>query len=208
MENQDSSVNTEATTVDEINIGPIGNTQSKEKSSIPESERPSLVNLRNLGYNILKSLEDKTRMSSPDCEKSVDILDKAGIISNLNPRVTSQSSEISPSIGTFALSLPLIQMLGIEGPVSQQDKSPSKLLVYLTCKHIIHYNCIDNPRKLCPICPSTDMEIDDLETPTEQSSSTAQKKCSSEFASEKDSNKKAKQTRKQIDRDESPTLKF
>src|ERR1043165_2137164 len=32
----------------------------REKSSISESERPSLVNLRNLGYNILKSLEDKT----------------------------------------------------------------------------------------------------------------------------------------------------
>ncbi|CAB4382798.1 unnamed protein product [Rhizophagus irregularis] len=60
MENQDSSVNTKATTVDEINIGPIGNTQSREKSSIPESERSSLVNLRNLGYNILKSLKDKT----------------------------------------------------------------------------------------------------------------------------------------------------
>ena len=32
----------------------------REKSSISESERPSLVNLKNLGYNILKSLEDKT----------------------------------------------------------------------------------------------------------------------------------------------------
>ncbi|CAB4381312.1 unnamed protein product [Rhizophagus irregularis] len=287
MENQDSSVNTEATTVDEINIGPIGNTQSREKSSIPESERPSLVNLRNLGYNILKSLEDKTvrdidfpelgscsecgndilmsplkafsyltcghifhrlciekklflgtpsACPAPDCGKSVDILDKAGIISNPDPRVTSQSSGISPSMGTFTLSSPPIRMLGIEGPVTQQDKStlrcakcsedlssslpplgflriapqpqgPSKPLVYLTCKHIVHYNCIDNPRKLCPICASADMEIDDLETPTEQSSSTAQKKRSSEFASEKDSNKKAKQTRKQIDRNDSPTLK-
>ncbi|CAB4494024.1 unnamed protein product [Rhizophagus irregularis] len=60
MENQESSVNTEATTVDEINIGPIGNTQSREKSSISESERPSLVNLKNLEYNILKSLDDET----------------------------------------------------------------------------------------------------------------------------------------------------
>ncbi|UZO02220.1 uncharacterized protein OCT59_020710 [Rhizophagus irregularis] len=45
----------------------------------------------------------------------------------------------------------------------------------------------------------------DVEVLTEES--TNQKKRSSEFASEKDSNKKAKQTRKQIDRDESPTLK-
>ncbi|GES96968.1 hypothetical protein GLOIN_2v1734374 [Rhizophagus clarus] len=174
MENQESSVNMEANTVDEINIGPIGNTQSREKSSIPESERPSLVNLRNLGYNILKSLEDKTvrdidfpelgscsecgndilmfplkafsylscghifhrlcienrlflgtpsACPAPDCGKSVDILDETGIISNPDPRVTSQSSGISPSMGTFALSSPPIRMLGIEGPVTQQDKS-------------------------------------------------------------------------------------
>src|SRR5436305_1769115 len=73
---------------------------------------------------------------------------------------------------------------------------PPKPLVYLTCKHIIHYNCIDNPRKLCPICPSSDMEIDDLETPTEQSSSTAQKKRTRESSAstEKSSNKKAKKT--------------
>ena len=51
------------------------------------------------------------------------------------------------------------------------------------------------------------MEIDDLETLTKQNSNTVQKKRSSEFASEKDSNKKAKQTRKQIDRNEYPTLK-
>ncbi|RIA87388.1 hypothetical protein C1645_827857 [Glomus cerebriforme] len=60
MKNQESSVNTEVITVDEINIGPIGNTQSREKSSISESERPSFINLKNLGYNIFKSLNDKT----------------------------------------------------------------------------------------------------------------------------------------------------
>jgi len=65
---------------------------------------------------------------------------------------------------------------------------------------------VDNLRKPCPVCPSTDMEIDNLETPTEQNSSTAQKKRSSEFASEKDSNKKAKKTKKPVDRDQSPTL--
>src|SRR5581483_3016396 len=140
----------------------------REKSSISESERPSLVNLRNLGYNILKSLEDKTVRNidfpeldscsecgndilmsplkafsyltcghifhrlcikkklflgipsacpAPNCRKSVEILNQAdtlGIISNPpipNPRVTSQSAEISPlsnSMGTFTLSSPAI----------------------------------------------------------------------------------------------------
>jgi hypothetical protein len=49
-------------------------------------------------------------------------------------------------------------------------------------KYIVHYDCIENPRKLCPICPSTDVKTaDDLETPTEQSSSIAQKKRSNEY---------------------------
>ncbi|CAI2183993.1 13934_t:CDS:2 [Funneliformis geosporum] len=128
----------------------------REKSSIPESERPSFVNLRNLGYNILKSLEDKTvrdidfpelavniffrlcienrlflgtpsACPAPDCGKSVDILDETGIIFNPDPRVTFQLSGILPSMGTFALSSPPIRMLGIEGPVTQQDKSQGYL---------------------------------------------------------------------------------
>ncbi|RGB24003.1 hypothetical protein C1646_773698 [Rhizophagus diaphanus] len=60
IKNQESSVNTEVTTVDKINISPIGNTQSKEKSSISKSKRLFHVNFKNLGYNILKSLDDKT----------------------------------------------------------------------------------------------------------------------------------------------------
>ncbi|CAB4429396.1 unnamed protein product [Rhizophagus irregularis] len=73
---------------------------------------------------------------------------------------------------------------------------PPKLLVYLTYKHIIHYNCINNPQKLCPICPSSNMEIDDLKTLTEQSSNTAQKKCTrvSSASTKKLSNKKVKKT--------------
>lgn len=37
---------------------------------------------------------------------------------------------------------------------------PLKPLVYLTCKYIMHYDCIDNPHKFYFICPSTNMEID------------------------------------------------
>uniref|UniRef100_U9URN5 RING-type domain-containing protein n=2 Tax=Rhizophagus irregularis (strain DAOM 181602 / DAOM 197198 / MUCL 43194) TaxID=747089 RepID=U9URN5_RHIID len=307
MENQDSSVNTEVTTVDEINIGPIGNTQSREKSSISESERPSLVNLKNLGYNILKSLDDETvgdidfpeldscpecgndilmsplkafsylacghifhrlcikkklfigtssACPAPDCGKSVDILDQADgltIISDLpipDSRVTSQSSGISPLsnlMGTFTLSSPPIRMGGIKGTATQQVKStlrcakcsedfssylpplgflrispqpqgPPKPLVYLTCMHIVHYSCIDNPRKLCPICPSTnDTETADMETDndeivtdnfeTQGSRTTQNKRTMNPASTEQSSSKKAKQIRKQIDRNDSPTLK-
>ncbi|CAB4375473.1 unnamed protein product [Rhizophagus irregularis] len=302
MENQESSVNTEATTVDEINIGPIGNTQSREKSNISESERPSLVNLKNLGYNILKSLDDETvgdidfpeldlcpecdndilmsplkafsyltcghifhrlciekklfigtssACPAPDCGKSVDILDQADgltIISDPpipDPRVTTGISPLPELMGRFALSSPPIRMGG--GTATQQVKStlrcakcsedlssylpplgflrifpqpqgPPKLLVYLTCMHIVHYSCIDNPRKLCPICPSTnDMETDDMETDndeivtdnfeTQGSRTTQNKRTMNPASTEQSSSKKVKQTRKQIDRNDSPTLK-
>ncbi|CAG8555273.1 16875_t:CDS:1, partial [Funneliformis caledonium] len=90
-----------------------------------------------------------------------------------------------------------------------------KPLVYLTCKHIVHYNCINNPQKLCPICPSAnvtetdDMETDDDEIVTNnfetQGSSTTQNKCTMNPAStEKSSNKKQKTS---TNDGESPTLK-
>ncbi|CAG8624828.1 20546_t:CDS:1, partial [Racocetra persica] len=108
-----------------------------------------------------------------------------------DPKKAFQSTKISPLMGeTFVLSLLSIQMEGIEDTATQQVKSNlkyakcskdlssylppigflrfspqlqglSKLLIYLTCKHIIHYNCIDNPQKLCSICPPTDIETDD-----------------------------------------------
>ncbi|CAB4486406.1 unnamed protein product [Rhizophagus irregularis] len=96
----------------------------REKSSISESERPSLVNIKNLGYNILKSLDDET-VGDIDFPSS----DALGIISNPpipDPRKTSQSSGISPLsnlMGTFALSSPPIRMGGIEGTATQQVKS-------------------------------------------------------------------------------------
>jgi flagellar hook-basal body complex protein FliE len=271
--------------------------QYREKSSIPESDRPSLVNLRNLGYNILKSLDDKTvrdidfpelgpcsecgndiLMSPlkaftylkcghffhrlciekklflgtpsacpyPECGKNVDILEQTDIVSNMqifpltDPR---RSSGISPLMGeTFVLSSPPIRMEGIENTATQQagsnlrcakcsedlssclpslgslqssPKAPSKPLVYLTCKHIVHYNCIDNPRKLCPICPSTnDMETDDMETDdddmvtnnseTQGSSTTQNKRTMNPASTEKSSSKRRKTSNKD---DISPFLK-
>src|SRR2546421_12578067 len=91
------------------------------------------------------------------------------------------------------LSLPILWMKGVENTGSQpvkgylrcakcskdlsswlppvssihfplQPQEPPKPLMYLTCKHIVHYACIDNPRKLYPICPSTeeiDADVDD-----------------------------------------------
>src|ERR1044072_12089 len=67
----------------------------------------------------------------------------------------------------------------------------SKDTVLLSCKHVVHYDCINNPQKLCPICQSSE-------------GAEARGKRSSEFASETVPSKKAK---KQVKREDSPTLK-
>jgi len=263
----------------------------REKNSTPSSDNPSLVRYRNLGYNILKSLDDKavrdidfpelepcsecnndiltfplrefTRLRCghifhrlcaekklmlnvpnpcpfPDCGKNVEITEIFSTTVNYpigrlpESNVIIQDSLLSQSSGTsaltnmmserFILTSPPMRMEGVENIGIQQMGSqlrcvkcsedlssylpplgflrtfphpPPKPLVYLTCKHIVHYNCIDNPRKLCPICPSTDMEIDgDDMVADAQESSTAQKKRSRESGTftEKSSNKKVKKT--------------
>ena len=211
----------------------------REKNSTPSSDNPSLVRYRNLGYNILKSLDDKaardidfpelepcsecnndiltfplrefTRLRCghifhrlcaekklmlnvpnpcpfPNCGKNVEITEIFSTTVNYpigrlpESNVIIQDSPLSQSSGTsaltnvmserFILTSPPMRMEGVENIGIQQMGSqlrcvkcsedlsscllplgflqtfphpPPKPLVYLTCKHIIHYNCIDNP---------------------------------------------------------------
>ncbi|KAF0552244.1 hypothetical protein F8M41_022204 [Gigaspora margarita] len=92
---------------------------------------------------------------------------------------------------------------------SPQPQSPSKPLVYLTCKHIIHYNCIDNPRKLCPICPLTDMEPEEEEEMSvdgKKQTDTSSKKRFNEGMDVNSSTPK-KKAKKAVRREDSPILK-
>ena len=75
----------------------------------------------------------------------------------------------------------------------------SKDTVFLSCKHAVHFDCIDDPRKKCPTCPSADdLETIPIRNPisVEQTSSTTQKKRSREsgVSTENSSSKKAKKT--------------
>ncbi|CAB4393246.1 unnamed protein product [Rhizophagus irregularis] len=117
----------------------------------------------------------------PNCGKNVDIIEPFPTTDQESP-ISALSNRMSES---FILSSPTLRMEGVENTGFQQAKSylrcakcsedlssclppvsflrfphqpqgPPKPLVYLTCKHIVHYGCIDNPQKLCPICPSTE----------------------------------------------------
>ncbi|RIA82257.1 hypothetical protein C1645_835631 [Glomus cerebriforme] len=107
----------------------IVNYDGREKSSISESERPSLVNLKNLGYNILKSLDDETVKDINFLE--LDSYSKCGNDILMSPfkaflylTVTSQSagiSSLSNLMGTFTLSLPAIQIGEIKTNITEID---------------------------------------------------------------------------------------
>lgn len=155
-------------------------------------------------------------MPFPGCGKNVDTIEARR---DSHSSQSSGVSAISTLMGEkFTITSPTIHedaMEDVEVIVYQQTESdrrsltcakcsediaqvfsqaPLRPLVFLPCKHAVHYGCIDNPQKLCPFCQSSE-------------GTEASRKRSNESASEKDSNKKAKQTRKRIDRNDSPTLK-
>ena len=121
----------------------------------------------------------------PDCGKNVDIIEpfpntnEESPISALSNRMSESFILSSPVLRMEGIEntgfqqarsylrcakcsedlsscLPPIGFLRI--PPQALSQALPKPLVYLTCKHIVHYHCINDPRKLCPICPSTDME--------------------------------------------------
>ncbi|GES92574.1 hypothetical protein GLOIN_2v1843153 [Rhizophagus clarus] len=106
----------EATNVDEINMSPIGNTQSREKNSTPSSD-PSLVRFRNLRYNILKSLDDKAvrDIDFPELEPCSEY--SPLFQSSRTSTLTNMMSE------GFILTSPPIRMEGVKNIGIQQMRS-------------------------------------------------------------------------------------
>ncbi|PKB96903.1 hypothetical protein RhiirA5_434053 [Rhizophagus irregularis] len=68
----------------------------------------------------------------------------------------------------------------------------TKDTVFLSCKHAVHYDYIDDLCKKCPTCPAEDLEL----FPVKLTSSTVQKKCIQESTAEKSSSKKKKTSNK------------
>ncbi|CAG8513771.1 16200_t:CDS:2, partial [Dentiscutata erythropus] len=92
---------------------------------------------------------------------------------------------------------------------SSQLQGLLKPLIYLICKHIIHYNCIDNPQKLCSICPSTNIELEEEEEMSvdgEEQPDTSSKKRSNE-GTDINSSLPKKKAKKAVKREDSPILK-
>ncbi|GBC08374.1 hypothetical protein RclHR1_08070008 [Rhizophagus clarus] len=149
----------------------------------------------------------------PDCGMKVDIIYPV----STSARRGSQSSQSS---GTSAISTLMGEKFVLVSPTIPEDPMEDventliqetathltcakcaeevtadfpKDTVFLSCKHAVHYDCIDNPRKKCPTCSTEDLEM----FPVEQLS--AQKKRTSDSTTEESSSKKKKTSVKEGD---------
>ncbi|GBC07751.1 hypothetical protein RclHR1_07680005 [Rhizophagus clarus] len=136
----------------------------------------------------------------PNCGMKVDIIYPVST-------TTRRGSQSSQSSGTSALSNWMGEKFNLISPILEdlmeevEDTSIQEMekrlfcakcseeitlnfllkdTVFLSCKHVMHYDCIDNPRKKCPTCPAEDSSKKRTNTSTEESS-----------------NKKAKKTKKE-----------
>ena len=152
-------------------------------------------------------------------------------LKSYTPPSTRRNSQSSQSSGTsvlsnliFVLNSPAIPEEGVlEDPMDDventlnQDTTPRltcakcseeitadfpKDTVFLSCKHAVHYDCIDNPHKKCPTCPGEVLES----IPEEEASSTAQRKRTSDL-SESTRQSSSKKQKTSTNDEESPTLK-
>ncbi|GES97142.1 hypothetical protein GLOIN_2v1474272 [Rhizophagus clarus] len=177
----------------------------------PRDHDHHLPIIRNLAYNILKYLEDEIVK-----DKEISDLGPCSEFST-SARRGSQSSQSS---GTSAISTLMGEKFVLVSPTIPEDPMEDventliqetathltcakcaeevtadfpKDTVFLSCKHAVHYDCIDNPRKKCPTCSTEDLEM----FPVEQLS--AQKKRTSDSTTEESSSKKKKTSVKEGD---------
>ncbi|RIB21551.1 hypothetical protein C2G38_2176286 [Gigaspora rosea] len=69
----------------------------------------------------------------------------------------------------------------------------TKPTIFLSCKHVVHYDCIKDSHKMCPTCPSSEM-ISEVVSFANTDLSDAQKKRTRKLSTEKSSSKKVKKT--------------
>ncbi|GES74837.1 hypothetical protein GLOIN_2v1769762 [Rhizophagus clarus] len=136
----------------------------------------------------------------PNCGMKVDIIYPVST-------TTRRGSQSSQSSGTSALSNWMGEKFNLISPILEdlmeevEDTSIQEMekrlfcakcseeitlnfllkdTVFLSCKHVMHYDCIDNPRKKCPTCPAEDSSKKRTNTSTEESSNKKAKKTKSE----------------------------
>ncbi|GBB93403.1 hypothetical protein RclHR1_21620001 [Rhizophagus clarus] len=112
----------------------------------------------------------------PNCEMKVDIIYPVSTTTRrgLQSSQSSGTSALSNWMGEkFNLISPILEDLMEEvedTSIQEMEKRlfcakcseeitldfPLKDTVFLSCKHVVHYDCIDNSRKKCPTCPAED----------------------------------------------------
>ncbi|GBC10812.1 hypothetical protein RclHR1_09920010 [Rhizophagus clarus] len=177
----------------------------------------TVLSCRHLFYRLC--IEKKLMVTRPDVCPFPDCRKKIDIIYLVSTRRGSQSSQSS---GTLDLSNWMGEKFNLISPIPEdpmekvEDTSIQetekhlfctkysekitpdfpKDTVFLSCKHAIHYDCIDNPRKKCSTCLVEDLGLFPVE-------STTQRRRSNESSADNTSRKKVKSS----GRDNSQILK-
>ncbi|CAB4467242.1 unnamed protein product [Rhizophagus irregularis] len=122
-----------------------------ESFQVPERSHSTLTNYKNLAYNILKNLNNEL------------VKDKE--ISELRPCSECTMKVLTLLLKVITILLYLMEKVVKNALIQETEigtcaKCSKKITlgfpkdtVFLSCKHTVHFNCIDNSNKRCPTYP-------------------------------------------------------
>ncbi|GBC51620.2 hypothetical protein GLOIN_2v1709640 [Rhizophagus irregularis DAOM 181602=DAOM 197198] len=165
----------------EKNIDIIVDPNSIRRGSQSSQSSRTLVLTNLMGKKVVLSspiIPEEGRRSDP--------IDTTGVAKETSNQATNPDN--SENVDDSELSSRQIQRFICEKCFEEISIEFMKDTIFLSCKHAMHYNCIDDPCKKCSICSAEDLEL----FPVELTLNTAQKKCTWESTAEKSSSKKKK----------------
>ncbi|GBC13853.2 hypothetical protein GLOIN_2v1709640 [Rhizophagus irregularis DAOM 181602=DAOM 197198] len=175
---------------------PTTDTTSKQVDSgdqTPVDEDADVILMNELGIlgGEEQSSSKTTDQASSSIEATKETSDQATspieVVSTTPGNSKNVDDSISKELSSGQIQRPICEKCSEEISIDFQKDT-----VFLSCKHAVHLDCINDLHKRCPTCTSAD----DMESfPVEQASSTAQKRSSD--LPEKSSSKKQKTSNKE-----------
>ncbi|GES77211.1 hypothetical protein GLOIN_2v1709640 [Rhizophagus clarus] len=89
--------------------------------------------------------------ATPDENANVTVMKELGLLGGEEQIDSSTTLDISENVDNSQIQRPICEKCFEEISIEF-----SKDTAFLSCKHAVHYDCIDNPRKKCPTCPSSE----------------------------------------------------
>ncbi|CAB4433240.1 unnamed protein product [Rhizophagus irregularis] len=160
------------------------------ENATPVSEEANEIYMNQLG--LFSKEEQSSSRTTVKASSSIQI------IKETSDQTTSPIEVVSTTPGDDSISK--VSSGQVQHPICEKCSEEISIefmkdTVFLSCKHVMHYECIDNPHKKCPTCPLSET-MSEISTLVEPDLSDGQKKRTRESSAstEKSSNKKVKKT--------------